>query len=312
MEETWFIYSVATDITGAKLSANLCSSLLIHGVTKCVMLGLRAEAIQWWAENQASLPTNAHDVDATRFYQWCYDWNQREHYQTALESYLPGSLSLELYRHIQALNLARNFVFVDMLHEGVNSWMIDNDVVFPLDPNGMFLDGKVDCVYMFNVGNFPQKPEYPYSYPFLPNGGHGTVNNGVVSSRSTPSALKLWEKHMNLVLNHVIGDPQHPHNQLLFALGLRLERTSVDGYPDLEGNYGYYEGTVEIYVNRSDALPLKVRTVMTGSAYDSLGVISQHAAIHAVGIGGMGGLHNKKCEFFKKIGMWYLEVSCDE
>lgn len=193
--------------------------------------------------------------------------------------------------------------------------MLDSDVVFPLDPRRMFMDPKCDCVYMMNIGNFVQEARYqvPYSYPFLGAGVHATVNNGIVASRASQSSLKLWEKSIDMVLNHVSGDPQHPHNQLLYTLGLRLQKVPVDGYPNLSDRLGYYEGTAILHVNKNDTLPLLVvRAVATAAAYDraSVDVVNQQVAIHAVGVGGMGHKQDVKCEFLKKIGFWYGNTSC--
>jgi hypothetical protein len=310
-----FIYSVATDVSGAKLSANQCASLLTHGVSKCVMVGLTPEAVQWWGDNAEILPSNALFYDASHFYQWAFDWNQRENSRAALEGYLVHPLvSFDKYRHIQAVVLARTLLFVDMLHQGVNVWMLDSDVVFPLDPRNMFLDTNFDCVYMMNIGNFVQEARYevPYSYPFLTDGRHATVNNGIVASRASESSLKLWQKSVDRVLNHVTGDPQHPHNQLLFTLGLKLEKVSVRGYPNLEGDFGYYQGNAILHVNENDSLSLAVRGVSTASAYNKVGhdVMLQQVAIHAVGVGGMSSEQGLKCEYFKEIGFWHIETSC--
>ncbi len=312
-----FIYSVATGIPGAKLSANMCSSLLVHGISTCAMVGYASDAVQWWIDNKEVLPSNAVIYDATHQFQWVFDWNQREHSRTGLESYFVSeNVTWENYLRIQAVVLARTFLFIDMLHHGTNVWMLDSDVVFPLDPKGMFLDPSKDCVYMMNIGSFNEVVRYeiPYSYPFLTDGRHATINNGIVASRSTPSALKLWEKSMDCVLNHASGDPQHPHNLLLYLLGLRVEKVPVDGYPSLDGDFGYYEGTAVLYVHESETLPLEVRAVSALSAYDNFGAdqMEQHTSIHAVGVGGMSHSQGTKCEYLKRIGMWWhRETSCE-
>lgn len=315
-----FIYNVATNTAGAKLSVNQCLSLFTHGISSCVMVGLKKEALQWWIDNDNLIPNNAIIFDATHLYRLTYSWNLREHSKQALERYwLPDGIKFDSHRHNQAIIMARTFLFVDMLHQGVNVWMIDSDVVFPMDPRGIFLDPKFDCVYMMNIGDFTQDPrnEYPYSYPFLADGRHATINNGVVAARATPSSLKLWEISVDRILNHIHGDPQHPHNQLLFLYGLNLKKEHLEGYPD-QGDLGYYKGNVMIYANESDSLPLTIRTVSSSSPYgDGRGGthsdLQQQVAVHAVGLGGMYARQGMKCEYFKNIGFWYIanEDSCD-
>lgn len=316
--EKWFIYSVATDVSGAKLSSNQCASLFSHNVTKCVMVGLKPKAVQWWKNNMDILPSNAFVYDASHVYEWAYEWNQKENFRWALERYLitPNGSFDNQYRNIQAVVLARTLIFVDMLHHGINVWMIDSDVIFPLDPRRMFLEPNYDCVYMINIGRFNRNVRYevPYSYPFLIDGRHATMNNGIVASRATEASLKLWQWSFDRVLNHASGDPQHPHNQLLFLLGLTLTKVPVAGYPDLEGDFGYYEGNATLHVRKNDTLSLNVRGVSTASAYNKVSkeVLLQQVAIHAVGVGGMGQRQGIKCKYFKSIGFWKSDASCDD
>ena len=281
-----------------------------------MLVGLTAEVLQWWQNNRDIIPVNTIFADAIHVNEWFFNWNQRENSRQALESYLlHPSCSFDKYRRIQSIMLARTFLFIDLLHKGFNVWMLDGDVVFPIDPKRMFLDRNFDCVYMMNVGQFPQggvRYEVPYSYPFLIGGRHATVNNGIVASRATLAAQKLWEKSIERVLNHVTGDPQHPHNQLLFTLGLNLKKVSVEGYPILEGDLGYYQGNVSLHEKGSSSLPLTVRTISTVSGMDQVGidVINRSVAFHAVGVGGLSAEQGVKCEHLKKIQQWYLNASC--
>jgi tartrate dehydratase beta subunit/fumarate hydratase class I family protein len=112
---------------------------------------------------------------------------------------------------------------------------------------------------------------------------------------------------LDRVLNHASGDPQHPHNQLLFLLGLTLTKVPVAGYPDLGGTFG-----AKLHVHQNDTLPLHVRGVATASGYDKFTrkVLLQHVAIHAVGVGGMSHGQGIKCEYFKRIGFWEIGASC--
>lgn len=285
------------------------------------MIGYKHEALQWWKNNAQVLPANAFVYDATQTYEWAYAWNHKENSRTALENYLMV-IDFDKYHSIQALVLARTLLFIDLLHHGINVWMLDSDAVFPLDPKGMFMDPDYDCVYMMNVGDFTQKQRYevPYSYPFIVGGKaktdrkeqHVTMNNGIVASRATEASLKLWQWSFDRVLNHASGDPQHPHNQLLFLLGLTLTKVPVAGYPDLGGTFGYYEGSAKLHVHQNDTLPLHVRGVATASGYDKFTreVLLQHVAIHAVGVGGMSYGQGIKCEYFKRIGFWEIGASC--
>ena len=74
--EPWFIYLVATDLEGAKLSANKCASLRVHGVTNCTMIGCADGATRWWQENESSLPTNVAYYNVSKQYQWFYNWGE--------------------------------------------------------------------------------------------------------------------------------------------------------------------------------------------------------------------------------------------
>lgn len=320
--EQWFIYNIAGDIPGAKLSMNQCASLLMHNISKCVMIGLTDKTIEWWSNKTKVLPTNAIIYNASHLYQLIFDWNLRENYRQSLEKWwFPTVVSFESHRHVQAVIMTRIFLYVDMLHLGVNVWMIDSDVVFPIDPRQMFFDTKFDCVFMMNKGDYRQavRHEYPYSYPFLATGQnildkHATINNGIVASRATPSSLKLWKMSVDRVLNHIHGDPQHPQNQLLFMLGLELNKVNVTGYPDLDGDFGYFEGIAMLRVDKVGSLPLVVRTISTTSAYVkhvSNDTFMQQVAIHAVGRGGMYSNQEIKCKYFKEIGFWYIgQISC--
>lgn len=120
-------------------------------------------------------------------------------------------------------------------------------------------------------------------------------------------------KSIDMVLNHVSRDSQHPHNQLLYTLGFRLKKVPVGGYPNLSCSLGYYEGSANLHVGKNDTiLPLVVRAVATASAYNhvNVDVVNQQVVIHAVGIGGMSQKQDVKCEFLEKIGFWYGNASC--
>ena len=118
-------------------------------------------------------------------------------------------------RQVQAIALSRTFLYLDILHCGVNTWMVDGDVVFPLDPKGLFLNAEMDLVYLLNIGTFRNGIDN-YSYPFLNDGRDATINNGVVSARSSPSVLWFWHQVLDRVLNHGRFNPQHPHNVTRF------------------------------------------------------------------------------------------------
>ena len=83
------MYSVATDEDGAKLSANLCESLLRHNVSKCAMVGFEDEAIRWWADNERLLPPNAVHYDATAMFRTVFDLSLREKSRGPLVSCCP-------------------------------------------------------------------------------------------------------------------------------------------------------------------------------------------------------------------------------
>ena len=193
---TWFIYSVATDIAGAKLSANLCASLWAHKIDRCALVGLSQEAVAWWAT--ASLPPNAAFIDMSAHTTWCAALDRIHDYRMqdtpASKSYDPV-----VAKRVQAIALARTFLFVDMLFAPVNVWMLDGDVVFPRDPAPVFLDPNVDMTIPVNVGRFnvagpalvygPSRTAHErkgqYSYPVLKPlaycaNGTGNLNAAVV------------------------------------------------------------------------------------------------------------------------------------
>lgn len=89
---------------------------------------------------------------------------------------------------------------------------------------------------------------------------------------------------------------------------MRLERGAVDGYPTLDDpEFGYFNGTMMMHVDKNESLPLRVRTISAESAMDQnvgIDTLKQQAFIHAVGIGGMISKQSVKCKLLKDVGLW--------
>ena len=137
-----------------------------------------------------------------------------------------------------------------------------------------------------------------------------------------PSVLWFCHQALDRVLNHGRFDPQHPHNELLHELGLIIAKRSVAGYPDLDGNFGYYEGKVQLPKEAGKGLAgavLEIMAVSVLSSYedseirdekgrlrDVSAALYKHVAVHAVGIASMAGKQKLKRNWLQSIGFWLI------
>ena len=255
-------------------------------------------ATNWWTNR--TLPTNAVIIPFHDEFNWCLSLDRFVD--------LRGVPNLEnVFKYVQGIILARSLLFMDVLFEGIHTWMLDGDITVELDPRLSFLAKDKDINVLINIGTFLQEGENwnheafragSYSYPVLKtaNGGekeHATLNNGVVSSRSTQESLMFWEKEFDAMFNHEIGDPQHPFNKQLYDWGLVLHQWG--------GDETFYEGTCRIPLSKGEKLD--VRGILSSGP---LGGPAHAHVVHVVGISGMAASQRPKIEWMKENGYWFL------
>ena len=211
---------------------------------------------------------------------------------------------------------------MDVLFEGINTWMLDGDISVELDPRRSFLAKDKDLNVLINIGTYLQEGvNYKneafragsYSFPVIQTtttlGGqreHATLNNGVVSSRSTPESLLFWEQEFDAMFNHEIGDPQNPFNKQMFNWGLVLRPGG--------GDDTFYEGTCRIPSSlknkkkknnkQKQKQKLRVRGILSSGPLG--GPPSSHV-VHVVGVSGMAATQKPKIDWMKENGYWYLK-----
>ena len=310
--QKWFIFCVASDLDGALLSANACASFSIQGVSRCVLVGLTDIVRNWWHDQATEVPINMAFHDGQIHFEWC------KQLKTVSDLYgLP--VDEETFWHIQGVVLYRSFLLLDMLHAGINVWLLDSDVVLTGDPGESFM-ASAGITTLVNFGTFRniEHRAGAYSYPFMldhfrnssshdakgvttaPDSAHLTLNNGVIAIQSNPITRALLRQVFDRVINGEIGDPQHPFNQLMFELGLQLYK-SIDREDLLQG-------TINIPASFfPGAKVLEFSGIIGATAYEDEDP-SSPTIYHAVGISGMSISQRPKIEWFRSKGLLFINV----
>lgn len=310
--EKWFIFAVATDSATVDLAINMCYSLLKFGITRgCTIACLNNETLAYF--NSLSdihrIPDNMAALDATEPYEWSYN-----------SYYVMDAFGIHVnestFRHVQAVVLTRSLIFMDVLHQDLNVWMLDADTAALTDPHNTFLSDNVDMAVLANNGAYRNQMfrAGPYSFPFYrdtnhctshfawPDECHCTLNNGIVSVRHTETMMHFWRTWFDRMLHHDIGDPQHTFNKLLSELGLTLQKR------DARQTIFVEQVNTATYVDAlKSSMKFTILGIIAKDAYSSDAADS--GFVHAVGIGGMADRQNVKETWLKDNGFWFVQQS---
>ena len=106
------------------------------------------------------------------------------------------------------------------------------------------------------------------------------------------------------MLNHQIGDPQHPFNEVMYEIGLRLSQSAVDS--------NISEGLVQLPKSwlrpgQSSGRLIQVTCVACPSGNDFSGSPQAVLAVHAVGIGGMAQDQTSKIDWMRSNGLYFIQ-----
>ena len=254
-------------------------------------------AVTWWLNH--TLPENAVVIPFYDEFDWCLSVDRFVNFRGL-------SMDINVFRYVQGIILARTFLFLDVLFEGINTWMLDGDITVESDPRLTFLSKDKDINVLINIGKFLQTGKNKkhekyragtYSYPFLDTGGgkkaHATLNNGGVSSRYTQAARMFWKKEFFAMFNHEIGDPQHPFNQQLYEWGLVLHKN--------EDSVAFFEGVCRAPVTNEE---VRIRGIVSSGP---AGGPPTTYLVHAVGVSGITNNQRPKIDWLRAHGFWYLD-----